>query len=97
MDGVVAKLLNDRNFAFLATLMEDGRPQVTPVWVDYDKNLILINTAEGRTKHRNISRDPRVSISLVDRNNPYSMETIQGTVIEQIKDGADDHIDKLAR
>ena len=97
MDGVVAKLLNDRNFAFLATLMEDGRPQVTPVWVDYDKNLILINTAEGRTKHRNLSRDPRVSISLVDRNNPYSMVTIQGTVIEQIKDGADDHIDKLAR
>ena len=97
MNGVVARLLNDKNFAFLGTLMQDGRPHVTPIWVDYSENLILINTAEGRTKHRNMIRDPRVSISLIDRNNPYSMVTIQGTVNEQTKEGADNHIDKLAR
>ena len=93
----VARLLKDKNFAFLGTLMKDGRPHVTPVWVDMDNGLILINTAEGRIKHRNLSRDPRVSISLVDRNSPYSMVTIQGTVVEQTAKGADDHIDKLAK
>jgi PPOX class probable F420-dependent enzyme len=93
----VARLLKDKNFAFLGTLMKDGRPHVTPVWVDMDNGLILINTAEGRIKHRNLSRDPRVSISLVDRNSPYSMVTIQGTVVEQAAKGADDHIDKLAK
>lgn len=93
----VARLLKDKNFAFLGTLMKDGRPHVTPVWVEMDNGLILINTAEGRIKHRNLSRDPRVSISLVDRNSPYSMVTIQGTVVEQTAKGADDHIDKLAK
>jgi PPOX class probable F420-dependent enzyme len=93
----VARLLKEKNFAFLGTLMKDGRPHVTPVWVDMDNGLILINTAEGRIKHRNLSRDPRVSISLVDRNSPYSMVTIQGTVVEQTAKGADDHIDKLAK
>lgn len=93
----VDRLLKDKNFAFLGTLMKDGRPHVTPVWVDMDNGLILINTAEGRIKHRNLSRDPRVSISLVDRNSPYSMVTIQGTVVEQTAKGADDHIDKLAK
>jgi len=97
MEGVVAKLLDDKNFAFLGTNMQDGRPHVTPVWIDYDNNFILVNTAVGRTKHRNMTRDPRVSISLVDRNNPYSMVTIQGTVMEEMKEGADNHIDKLAR
>jgi PPOX class probable F420-dependent enzyme len=93
----MARLLKDKNFAFLGTLMKDGRPHVTPVWIDVENGLILINTAEGRIKHRNLSRDPRVSISLVDRNSPYSMVTIQGTVFDQTFKGADDHIDKLAK
>jgi len=97
MTEQVSKILSDKNFAFLGTLMKDGRPHVTPVWVDLDNDHILINTAEGRIKHKNLTRDPRVSISLVDKNNPYSMVTIQGTVVDQIKEGADDHIDKLAR
>jgi PPOX class probable F420-dependent enzyme len=97
MTEQVTRILREPNFAFLGTLMKDGRPQVTPVWIDFDNDHILINTAEGRIKHKNLTRDPRVSLSLVDKNNPYSMVTIQGTVVDQIKDGADEHIDKLAK
>jgi PPOX class probable F420-dependent enzyme len=94
----VIKKIKDKNFAFLGTIMKDGRPQVSPIWIDIDdNNNILFNTAQGRIKHKNISRDPRVSLSLVDKNNPYSMVTIQGTVIEQTTIGADEHIDKLAK
>ena len=95
----VIKIIKDKNFAFLGTIMKDGRPQISPIWIDIDdnNNIILFNTAQGRIKHKNISRDPRVSLSLVDKNNPYSMVTIQGTVIEQTTIGADEHIDKLAK
>jgi PPOX class probable F420-dependent enzyme len=93
----VAKLLQDKNFAFIATLMPDGSPQVTPTWVDAQDNIILINTAEARLKHKNISRDPRVAVSITDRNNPYNMVTIRGKVIERTNQGADEHIDKLAK
>jgi PPOX class probable F420-dependent enzyme len=93
----VANIIKQRNFAFFATLSKDGSPQVTPTWIDIDDTTILINTAEGRIKQRNVSRDPRVSISLVDEENPYSMVTIKGRVIEQTNDGADEHIDKLAK
>jgi len=95
----VIKIIKGKNFAFLGTIMKDGRPQVSPIWIDIDdnNNIILFNTAQGRIKHKNISRDPRVSLSLVDKNNPYSMVTIQGTVIEQTTIGADEHIDKLAK
>jgi PPOX class probable F420-dependent enzyme len=95
----VIKIIKDKNFAFLGTIMKDGRPQVSPIWIDIDdnNNIILFNTAQGRIKQKNISRDPRVSLSLVDKNNPYSMVTIQGTVIEQTTIGADEHIDKLAK
>lgn len=97
MTEQVQRMLSDNNFVFLGTLMKDGRPHVTPVWVDLKDDKILINTAEGRIKHRNLTRDPRVSLSLVDKNNPYSMVTIQGKVVGQTNDGADEHIDKLAK
>ena len=93
----ISKLFEDKNFAFVATLMKDGSPQITPTWVDVNKNIILINTAEGRLKQRNIKRDPRIAVSIVDRNNPYRMVTIRGKVIEQTAEGADEHIDKLAK
>jgi PPOX class probable F420-dependent enzyme len=99
-DPSIAKLFEGKNFAFLATLMKDGSPQVTPTWVDIDKNsnTILVNTARGRIKHRNISKDPRVAVSVIDSSNPYEMVTVRGKVIEQIKGkGADEHIDKLAK
>ena len=95
--GPVSKIIQKNSFAFLATLMKDGSPHVSPVWIDIVDNIILINTAKGRIKQRNVSRDPRVSISLIDDENPYSMVTIRGQVVEQTSDGADEHIDKLAK
>jgi PPOX class probable F420-dependent enzyme len=95
--GPVAKIVQKNSFAFLGTLMKDGSPHVTPVWIDIVDNTILINTAEGRIKQKNVSRDPRVSISLTDDENPYSMVTIRGQVIGQTSDGANEHIDKLAK
>lgn len=93
----VAKLLEGKNFAFVATLMNDGSPQITPTWVDLEQNTILVNTAEGRLKHKNVSRDPRVAVSVFDHNNPYNMVSIRGRVIEQTRNGADEHVDKLAK
>jgi PPOX class probable F420-dependent enzyme len=93
----MAKLLEGRNFAFVATLMKDGWPQITPTWVDLENGKILVNTAEGRLKQKNISRDDRTAISVTDQNNPYHMVTVRGRVVEQTTEGADEHIDKLAR
>jgi len=93
----IAKLLEGRNFAFVATLMKDGWPQITPTWVDLEDGKILVNTAEGRLKQKNISRDGRVAISVIDQNNTYHMVTVRGRVVEQRKEGADEHIDKLAK
>ena len=62
--------------------MSDGSPQVTPTWVDVEDNIILINTTDARLKYKNISRDPRVALSVTDRNNPYNMVTIRGKAIE---------------
>jgi PPOX class probable F420-dependent enzyme len=78
--------------------MKDGSPQVTPTWTDIENGYILINTAIGRIKQKNISRDPRVALAIADQNNPYDMVTIRGKVIEQISgDVAEEHIDKLAK
>jgi PPOX class probable F420-dependent enzyme len=93
----VAKLIDDKNFAFVATLMKDDSPQITPVWIDLVDGIILVNTAKGRVKQKYVSRDPRVAISIVDRNNPYNMVTIRGNVVEQTAEGADKHIDKMAK
>ena len=98
MTEPVIQLLKGKNFAHLSTLMNDGSPQVTPTWIDLDEDSssILISTVEGRIKHKNVSRDPRVAISISDENNPYNM-VIRGRVIEQIKQGAVEHTDKLAK
>jgi PPOX class probable F420-dependent enzyme len=91
------KLFREPNFAHLATLMPDGSPQVTPVWVDFDGKFILVNTAEGRRKPRNIRRDPRVALDVTSREDPYRMVTVRGRVVELANEGADEHIDKLAK
>jgi PPOX class probable F420-dependent enzyme len=97
----IVKFFRGNNFAFLGTLNKDGSPQVTPTWIDIvedeGQELILINTAKDRIKQKNVSRDPRVSISVVDEENPYSMITIKGRVVDQTVNGADEHIDKLAK
>jgi PPOX class probable F420-dependent enzyme len=93
----VARLLKDKNFASFATTMPDGSPQVSPVWVDYDDNLILVNTARGRIKEKNIQTNRKVALSIFDMNNPYEMVTIKGIITEQTTNGADEHIDKMSK
>ena len=94
----IAKLIEEKNFAFISTLMKDGSPQVTPTWIDIEnRSILLINTAEGRLKHKNVSRDPRVAVSVIEHNNPYHMVAIRGRVVEQTNTGADENIDKLAK
>ena len=89
-------LLKGKNFASLATVNKDGSPQVSIVWIDYEDEVILINTAKGRVKTNNMQRDPRVSISITDSENPYYQVTIKGRVIEITEDGAVYHINSLA-
>ena len=93
----VEKLFTDKNFASFATIMEDCSPQVTPVWVDYDNGNILINTAEGRAKVRNVTKNPKVAVSATDVANPYTMVSVRGRIVEQTNRGADEHIDKMAK
>ena len=92
-----ADLLKDKKaFANLATLNADGSPQVTPVWVDFDGTHVLVNTAKGRVKTRNLEREPRVALAISEPENPYRYLGIQGRVTEITESGADAHIDKMA-
>ncbi len=90
-------LFDKKAFGSLATLMPDGRPQVTPVWVDRDGDVVVVNTAKGRQKHKNVERDPRVTITLIDPENPYRYVEIRGRVVELTDQGARAHIDKMAK
>jgi PPOX class probable F420-dependent enzyme len=90
-------LFNAKAFAHLGTLMPDGSPQVTPVWVDYDGKHVLINTAADRQKDRNLQRDGRVAISIIDPDNAYRYLEVRGTVVERTTEGAAAHIDKMAK
>jgi len=90
-------LTTKKAFAQLATLNPDGSPQVTPVWVDFDGTHVLINTAKGRVKAKNLAREPRVAISLSDPDNPYRYLGIQGRVVDMTETGGDAHIDKMAK
>jgi PPOX class probable F420-dependent enzyme len=84
-------------FATLATIMEDGSPQVTPVWFDVEGDFIRINTARGRVKDRNMTARPRVAISIVDPGNSYRYIQIRGMVESSTEEGAREHIDRLAQ
>jgi PPOX class probable F420-dependent enzyme len=91
-----ARLLQGPNFATVATLNADGSAQLTIVWIDWDGEYVLFNTAAGRAKPRNLERDPRVSVLVLDREDGYRWVAVRGTA-ELTTDGADEHIDKLAR
>ena len=84
-------------FAHLVTLMPDGSPQVTPVWVDLQDGKVVVNTAKGRLKDRNLRRDPRVALAISDPANPYRYIQIRGRVADVTEQGADTHIDKMAK
>jgi len=84
-------------FAHLATLMPDGRPQVTPVWCEFDGRHILINSVVGRRKDKNMVRDGRVALSVTDPDNPYHYLEVRGRVVERTETGAVDHIHRLSQ
>jgi len=90
-------ILNKPGYAHLATLMKDGSPQVTPVWYDFDGTHIRINTAKGRLKDKNMRRDKQVALSIQDPDNPYRYLAIRGDIDEITENGADAHIDSLAK
>jgi PPOX class probable F420-dependent enzyme len=97
LNDKVIKLFEGRNLVFIATIMKDGSPQLSPVWADMEEEHVLVNTAEGRIKHKNVLRDPRVAISVVDNNNPLNMTTMRGKVIEIIPDYQYQHANRLTK
>ena len=91
------KLMREPAYCQLATLMPDGSPQNTQVWVDTDGEYILVNTAEGRQKVKNVRRDPRVALNVVDPTNAWRIASVRGRVVDVTTDGADRLIDELAK
>ena len=92
----IRAILDGPNFAHLATIMEDGSPQVTTMWVDREGDHVRFNTAEGRVKSANLRNDPRVAISIYDESEPYLNAAMRGKVIEFRHEGAEDHIHALS-
>ena len=94
-----ARAIIDRpNLAFVATVMADGSPQVTPVWIEREDDTITFNTATGRVKDGNMRRDPRIAIAVVDRDDDYARVIVRGRVIDMIEgEEADRQIDRLSK
>lgn len=90
-------LTEKKAFAHLATLQDDGTPQVTPVWIDLKGDRVIVNTARGRVKDRNMSKNPNVALSVADPDNPYRYVQIRGRVVDVHEEGADAHIDAMAK
>ena len=97
IDGRAEELLKGKNFAHVGTLRADGSVQVSPTWVDVQDGRPVLNTAEGRAWPRNLERDPRITLEVQNMENPYEYVEIRGRVAERTHDGADEHIDQLAR
>jgi PPOX class probable F420-dependent enzyme len=92
-----ADILAKKSFANLATVMPDGTPQVSPVWVDYDGTHIVINSAKGRQKDRNVERNPHIALSVSDPDDPYRHLQVRGRVVAIETEGAVDHIHRMAK
>jgi PPOX class probable F420-dependent enzyme len=96
IDGRAEELLKDKNFCIVSTIRADGSIHAAPTWVDVQDGRPVVNTAEGRAWPRNLARDPRVTLTVQNMENPYEYLTIRGRVAERTTDGADEHIDALA-
>ncbi len=96
IEGRAEELLKGKNFVTVSTLREDGSVHAAPAWVDVQDGQPVLNTAEGRAWPRNLERDPRVTLTVQNLENPYEYVTIRGRVAERTHDGADAHIDALA-
>lgn len=90
------KLLDGKNFAYLATVDDTGGPQVTPVWIEYDGTHVLFNTEEKRAKTKHLRSNPRVAICVSNAENPYHYVEIRGAVVEMTTEGADEQINRLS-
>lgn len=97
IEGRSEELLRAKNFCHVATLRPDGSVHGVPVWVDVQDGLPTLNTAEGRAWPRNLERDPRVTLTVQNMENPYEYLAIRGHVAERTHEGADAHIDALAK
>ncbi len=96
IEGRAEELLKDKNFVLVSTIRPDGSVHAAPAWVDVQDGRPVLNTAEGRAWPRNLERDPRVTLTVQNMENPYEYVTIRGRVAERTTDGADEHIDSLA-
>jgi PPOX class probable F420-dependent enzyme len=90
-------LFGPPNLAYLATVMPDGSPHLSPLWADFKDGMILLNTADGRVKVENIRRDPRVAVSIHDHDDPWPPLAVLGTVVDITTEGAEEHMDALSR
>jgi PPOX class probable F420-dependent enzyme len=90
-------LFERETFAAFATVMPDGTPQVTPVWIDHDGEHLVVNTARGRQKERNVRANPKVGVMCLDPEDPYRYLSVRGEVVELAEDGAVEHANELAR
>ena len=97
LDKYLDLFRDKKAFAHIATVMPDGSPQVTPVWIDYRNGRIAFNTARGRVKDKNLKQGARIALSITDPDNPYRYVQVRGTVAKVTEDGADKHIDALAK
>jgi PPOX class probable F420-dependent enzyme len=97
IEGRAEELLRAKNFAHIATVRADGSVQVAPTWVDVQDGRPVVNSAEGRAWVRNLERDPRITLEVQNMENPYEYVEIRGRVAELTREGADEHIDSLAK
>jgi PPOX class probable F420-dependent enzyme len=97
IDEKIKLLAQGKNFAAFSTLLPDGQPMTHMMWVDADDEYVLINTEIGRQKERNVKRDPRVTVTVIDTANPYNYGEVRGKVVQEVTGPeAREHIDKLA-
>ena len=97
IEGRAEELLRAKNFAHVASVRADGSVQVAPTWVDVQDGRPVLNSAEGRAWVRNLERDPRITLEVQNMENPYEYVEIRGRVVERTHEGADEHIDQLAK
>jgi PPOX class probable F420-dependent enzyme len=97
VDGRARELIEGKNFANVSTLSKDGSIHSVPVWIDVKDGTIAVNTAKGRGWERNLERDPRITVTVFNQENPYEYVTIRGRASEITEEGADDYIDALAK
>jgi PPOX class probable F420-dependent enzyme len=97
IEGRSEELLQAKNFCNVSTIRSDGSVHTAPVWVDLQDGRPVLNTAEGRAWPRNLERDPRVTLTIQNMDNPYEYLSIRGRVVERTQQGADEHIDALAK